>query len=87
MIYAVTSFDTTFNLGLSNTPNQWFNVKNEFFQTAEEALLAQTKNTYQYSDVIIGEDEYELQCKIGELIINFMDENFLNNYVYPMITN
>ena len=72
--YAVMLFDTEFNLGVSIHPNN-----------GAEALHYYTHSPSQFSEIIDAEDMYELQCKMGEMMLNYRDEEWLNKNVYPRI--
>ena len=83
--YAVMLFDTEVNLGVSIHPNKWVNVENKYFGNGAEALHYYTHSPSQFSELIDAEDMYELQCKMGEMLINYMDDAWLNEHVYTRI--
>lgn len=83
--YAVMLFDTEVNLGLSTHPNRWVNVENKYFENGADALHYYTNYGSQFSEIIDAEDTYELQCKMGEMMLNYRNEEWLNKNVYPRI--
>lgn len=83
--YAVMLFDTEVNLGVSIHPNRWVNVENKYFDNGAEALHYYTHSGSQFSEIIDAEDMYELQCKMGEMMLNYRNEEWLNKNVYPRI--
>ena len=83
--YAVMLFDTEVNLGVSIQPNKWVNVENKYFDNGADALHYYTHSDSQFSEIIDAEDMYELQCKMGEMLINYMDDAWLNEHVYTRI--
>lgn len=82
MIYAVMTFDTELNLGISNKPNQWVNIKNYYFNDKLEALYFYINNNTQAAELIVAEDTYELKTRIGQMILNYKNENWLNDNLY-----
>ena len=83
--YAVMLFDTEVNLGVSIQPNKWVNVENKYFDNGADALHYYTHSDSQFLEIIDAEDMYELQCKMGEMLINYMEDAWLNEHVYTRI--
>ena len=83
--YAVMLFDTEFNLGVSIHPNRWVNIENKYFDNGSEALNYYTNYGSQFSELIDADDMYELNCNMGEMMLNYRDEEWLNKNVYPRI--
>ncbi len=80
--YAVMLFDTEVNLGVSAHPNKWVNIENKYFDNGAEALKYYIHSGNRFSEIIDAEDTYELQCKMGEMMLNYRDEQWVNNHVY-----
>ena len=62
-----------------------FVVENKYFDNGAEALNYYTHLGSQFSEIIDAEDMYELQCKMGEMMLNYRNEEWLNKNVYPRI--
>lgn len=80
--YAVLEFDTELSLGLSNKPNQWVNTNTYETRDGAKALYK-----YIYSDaasvqLFTADDAYSLHAMIGEMILNYMDEAWVDKNVY-----
>lgn len=78
-------FDTKINLNLSETPGIWINYKNVYFNNGSEALnyYANTPVGSGTSEIIDASDDFELKCKMGDMLSNYMNQNYLNEHVYP----
>jgi len=83
--YAVMLFETEINLGVSVTPNRWVNYRNIYFDNGIEALDCYANTRCPASQLVDGVDDYELQCKMGEMMLNYMDEEWLNKNLYPFM--
>lgn len=83
--FAVMLFYTQLELGISNKPNQWVNTSNVVFDDPLLALEYYANTKCPASQIIKAKDDYELQCKIGEMILNYMDEKWLNKNLYPYL--
>ena len=83
--YAVMLFETEINLGVSVTPNKWVNYRNIYFDNGIEALDCYANTCCPASQLVDGADDYELQCKMGEMMLNYMDEEWLNKNLYPFM--
>jgi hypothetical protein len=83
--YAVMLFETEMNLGISNIPNKWVNLKNLYFNDSLSALEAYANIPNPASQLVEANDDYELQCKMGEMMINYRDDSWLNENLYPYI--
>lgn len=83
--YAVMLFETGLNLGTTHEPNKWVNYKNVYFNNGLEALNYYADTSCPASQLVEGEDEFELQCRMGEMILNYMDDNWLNENLYPYL--
>ena len=66
-------------------PNRWVNIENKYFDNGSEALNYYTNYGSQFSELIDADDMYELKCKMGEMMLNYRDEEWLNKNVYPRI--
>ena len=66
-------------------PNRWVNIENKYFDNGSEALNYYTNYGSQFSEIIDADDMYELKCKMGEMMLNYRDEEWLNKNVYPRI--
>ena len=71
--------------GVSIHPNRWVNIENKYFDNGSEALNYYTNYGSQFSEIIDADDMYELKCKMGEMMLNYRDEEWLNKNVYPRI--
>lgn len=78
-------FETEMNLGVSNNPNKWVNIKNLYFNDSLSALEAYANIPNPASQLVEAKDTYELQCKMGEMMINYRDDSWLNENLYPYI--
>lgn len=78
-------FETEMNLGISNNPNKWVNLKNLYFNDSLSALEAYANIPNPASQLVEANDDYELQCKMGEMMINYRDDSWLNENLYPYI--
>ena len=81
--YAVMLFDTQVNLGTGDKPNVWVNYKNVYFNKGSDALMYYANTRCPASQLIDADTEYELKAKIGEMILNYMNEEWLNENLYP----
>ena len=83
--FAVMLFETEMNLGNSNCPNKWVNTHNYYFENGTEALNCYAETPCPASQLIEAKDDFELKCKMGEMMMNFRDEQWLNENLYPYI--
>ena len=83
--FAVMLFDTEINLGVSATPNKWVNYKNVYFNNGVEALDYYSNTPCPASQLIDGVDDYELQCKMGEMMLNYMDDKWIEENLIPYL--
>lgn len=83
--FAVMLFDTEINLGVSATPNKWVNYKNVYFDNGVEALHYYSNTMCPASQLIDGVDDYELQCKMGEMMLNYMDDKWIEDNLLPYL--
>lgn len=83
--FAVMLFDTEINLGVSATPNKWVNYKNVYFDNGIEALDYYSNTPCPASQLIDGADDYELQCKMGEMMLNYMDDKWIEENLIPYL--
>lgn len=83
--YALMLFETELKLGISSTPNKWVNTANYIFENGLEALNAYANTPCPASQLIEAEDDYELKCKMGEMMLNYQNEEWLNENLYPFL--
>jgi hypothetical protein len=83
--YAVMLFMTEIELGISSEPNKWVNYRNVYFDNGTEALWFYANTPCPASQLIEASDDYELQCKMGEMMLNYMDDDWLNKHLYPFL--
>lgn len=83
--FAVMLFETEINLGVSATPNKWVNYKNVYFDNGVEALDYYANTPCPASQLIDGVDDYELQCKMGEMMLNYMDDKWIEENLIPYL--
>lgn len=79
------TFQTQLSIGTSNVPGVWINTDVKYFNNPIETLLYYANNFPPdgFLELIEGKDDFELQCKMGEKILQYQDINYLNNNVYP----
>lgn len=87
-MFAVMLFNTEFELGISNNPNKWVNVKNYKFYGNDAGIKA--LNFYANipnpaSQLIEAYSEQELIDKMNSMLKNFNDNQWLNNNLYPYL--
>lgn len=83
--YAVMLFETEMELGISSTPGKWVNTHNFYYDDGGLALYKYANTPCPASQLIEGKDDYELHAKMGEMIINYQDNNWLNQHLYPYL--
>lgn len=83
--HAVMLFRTKRELGLSKKPNQWMCEDILYFDNGTDALLAYANTKCPASQLISAEDDFALQCKCGQMILNYNDEKWLNENLYPFL--
>lgn len=83
--YAVMFFSTELELGLSNAPGRWINTGIYYTDDGVKALSKYANTPNPASQLIVADDEYELKSKIGEMILNYQDEDWLNENLYPYL--
>ena len=83
--FAVMFFETEVELGVSDNPNKWVNTKNYYYDNGREALECYANTPCPASQFIEAEDDFELKCKMGEMMNNFRDEKWLEENLYPYL--
>ena len=83
--YALMLFETELELGVSSHPGKWVNTKNYIYDNGAQALDAYANTPCPASQLIQAEDDYELKCLMGKMILNYQDENWLNENLYPYL--
>ena len=83
--FAVMLFETELELGVSNSPNKWVNTHNQYFNNRLDALNYYAWTPNPASQLIESNDDFELECKMGEMMLNYRDEKWLNENLYPYI--
>jgi hypothetical protein len=83
--YAVMFFSTELELGISDKPEQWVNTDIYYTDNGAKALYKYANTPNPASQLIVAEDEYELKSKIGEMILNFQDKEWLDENLYPYL--
>ena len=83
--YAVMLFETELHEGISQNPNRWVNTKNYVTDNPYQALTLYSEIRCPASQFIEAEDEYELRCKMGEMMHNFADVQWVNENIYQYI--
>lgn len=76
--FVVMEFETEISLGVSSKPNVWVNTHNTYFTDSVQALHHYMHTNATMADIVGAEDEYTLQCKMGEMILNFMDSEWVS---------
>ena len=83
--YAIMFFSTEIELGMSNTPGKWVNYRTFYTDDGSLALYTYANTPNPASQLIVADDEYELKSKIGEMILNYQDDDWLNQNLYPYL--
>lgn len=83
--YALMLFETEFKLGVSGNPNKWVNTANYYFDNGTDALNAYANTPCPASQLVEGKDPYELKCRMGQMLLNYQDEDWLNENLYPFL--
>ena len=83
--WALMLFCTEMELGISNKPNKWVNVRNLFFTNGTEALNAYAEIPNPPSQLIDGESPEELAQEMEDMLHNFDDEKWLEENLYPYL--
>jgi hypothetical protein len=80
--YAVMLFETQIEHSGKGKPDEWVNYKNIYFDNGMKALNYYANTSCQYPQIIDAEDETELQSKMGQMILNYMDKEWVNKNIY-----
>lgn len=84
--YALMLFDTEKTLGISENPFKWINTKTiDFKNDGEKALFMYCNIPNPASQLLDAESEEELEQQKIQMIQNFNDQNWLNEYLYPYL--
>lgn len=83
--YAIMLFFTEMELGISNVPNQWVNIRNLFFTDGLSALNAYTNIKCPASQLIDADTRDELYSMMKNMMNNFNNQDWLNNELYPTL--
>lgn len=83
--WALMLFNTELELGISNAPGKWVNTGNAFFTNGLSALNAYSNTPNPASQLIDARTIEELENKMEEMLANFKDEKWLENYLYPCL--
>lgn len=83
--WAVMLFNTEIELGISNKPNKWVNTRNLFFTEGITALDTYANTPNPASQIIDGKTPEELAQNMEEMLINYSDEKWLEENLYPFM--
>lgn len=82
--YAVLLFEKAGNLGEDEIPPHVYLCTNKrYFNNGVDALSYYANTPCPASQLLDANTEEELNDKITEMIINYQDENWLNENLYP----
>lgn len=76
MKYAIMIFESEIESGFGTHPNKLINSKNLYFNNGIQALQAYINLPInrKYTFLISGNDDYELQCLMGEKILQYSNK-------------
>ena len=80
-IYAVMTFNTEFELGLSNKPYVWINSGSTVTLNGEEALSLYINSDVPMTKIIDAESFEELNEKMIQMVNNFKNPKYVNNEI------
>jgi len=83
--WALMLFNTELELGVSNKPNKWVNTANRFYTNGTAALEAYANTPNPASQLIDALSEEELVEKMQEMLVNYSDEKWLDENLYPFL--
>jgi hypothetical protein len=81
--WALMLFFTEMELGISNKPNRWVNVRNIYYNTGIEALNAYSNTKCPASQLVDGKTDEELQQNMLDMLEHYRDEKWLEENLYP----
>lgn len=84
-VYAVMLFMTEMEMGISQIPNKWINTKNYRFNNGQDALDFYANTPCSASQLIDANSEEELVSKMNEMILNYQNEQWLQDNLYPYL--
>ena len=76
-IYAIMTFNTEFELGLSNKPYEWVNSSNTITLDGTSALHTYINSDNPMTKLVDGESFEELNNNMIDMVNNFKDPNFV----------
>lgn len=86
MLYAVVLFYQAWEIGDEDRqPTEWVYRGTRVYKTRLEQMTAYAEIPCPASQAIEAETAEELKQKIDELITNFRNEAWLNEFIYPYI--
>lgn len=80
-VYAVMTFNTEFELGLSNKPYEWVNSSSIVTLNGEEALALYVTSENPMVEIIDASSFDELNKKMIKLANNFKDPEYVNTKI------
>jgi hypothetical protein len=83
--YALMLFYTGRELGITDKPGVWYNTHTYYYDNGTEALNAYANTPCPASQLIQASDQFELECLMGDMLLNFQDEEWLNENLYPYL--
>ena len=83
--WALMLFNTEIELGISNKPNKWVNTRNIYYKDGISALEAYANTPNPASQLIDATTPEELEQKMEEMLVNFADEKWLEEELYPAL--
>lgn len=83
--WALLLFNTELELGISNTPNKWVNTGVAYYNSGVSALNAYSNTPNPASQLVDAKSPEELYYEIEKMIVNYSDENWLKENLYPYL--
>lgn len=83
--WALMLFFTEMEMGISNKPNKWVNVRNIFYDSGFQAIEAYSNTKCPASQLVDGETPEELENAMLEMIEHYKDEKWLEENLYPYL--
>lgn len=76
-IYAIMTFNTEFELGLSNKPYEWVNSSNKITLNGAEALILYRNSLSPMTKLVDGESFEELNNNMVKMVNNFKNPKYV----------
>jgi hypothetical protein len=83
--WALMLFNTELELGISNKPNKWVNTGIRYYNNGINALEAYANTPNPASQLVEGTTPEELKNEIEKMLVNYSDEKWLEENLYPFL--